>query len=90
MYVQVTVDNVSSAYEIDLYQWGLEPIRSCEDPMLMYLNDEIPPFEAHIQRQLRRDSVNDISIRIAEAIMKQLEKKDTHNGYTKAERTRGL
>ena len=65
----------------DLYIQAFQPVRKADDPLLASIFGESSEDEAQVVYKLRSDAAEDLARIISEALLLDMNKKDTINGY---------
>ncbi len=64
-------------------QYAFEPIKTTDEPMLAFATGETMQGSQEVQRKLklRKDAAKELAEALAEHLLSEMSKRDTHNGY---------
>lgn len=63
-----------------------EPLKTSDDPFIGALAGDVSTAQARVVRKTRADAAKILADRLTKIILEEMQKNDTHNGYTKGER----
>jgi hypothetical protein len=74
--------STAQAMEVpDVYYQAFQPLAKSDDPFLGAILGEATELEARVVYKLRRDAAEDLARTLTEALLREMAKADTINGY---------
>ena len=67
----------------DLLSESFEPLKTCDEPIMTLMGDDVLPESTTVKKvlKLRKNAAGYLAGKLSNCLLKEMQKKDTHNGY---------